>query len=524
MNNLKWLILATVVVVTAACNRHDNEGHEASHKAEGAAHQEGEGGHGHGGGVAVTHYSDSTELFVEFPVLVKNEEAAFAAHLTHLADFKAVAGGRLTVVLSGNGQPEERAGVGVSQTAGIFRPTLRPQQSGKRRLVFEISAPGWSATHDMGEVVVYRDRQAADAAAGPTTGGGIKFTKEQQWKMDFAHLPAVEREVRESVAVLATLRPRGSGEAHLSAPAIGLLHAGPGGFPQLGMKVAAGQILAYLSPRLGGETDLATLGLSAQRAFINLQHATRERERLEGLLAIEAVPAKRVIEARRSEELSQAELKAAQQRNATYQGGTGGIALKSPIAGTVVAVSAVPGAAVAEGQSIFHVADLGRLWLEARVPESAVARIIKPLGVYFSLDGVREATVLEVGRNAQLVAFGGLVDATTRTLPAIFEFDNKSGVLRAGMNLQARLYTGRSVKGIAVPASALVDDGGQSVVFVQKEGESFERRAVEIGPRDGDWVALKSGVAAGERVVTRGAYQVRLAAAQPAAMGHGHAH
>ena len=44
------------------------------------------------------------------------------------------------------------------------------------------------------------------------------------------------------------------------------------------------------------------------------------------------------------------------------------------------------------------------------------------------------------------------------------------------------------------------------------------------GPRDGDWVAIKSGVAAGERVVTQGAYQVRLAATQPAAMGHGHAH
>lgn len=518
MNKFNWLVVVTtaaaVLVTMAACDHSHKNAPTAADAAKGEP----------AAGNAITHYNDATELFVEFPALVKNEEAAFAAHMTRLADFKAVSAGRITVILSGNGQPEERAEIDISRTPGIFRALLKPQHAGKRRLAFHISAPGLSATHDLGEMEIHSDRKAANAVAQAAAEDGIKFTKEQQWKIDFANAPAVEREVRESVAVLATLRPRASGEAHLSAPGAGLLRAGPGGFPQVGMKVAAGQVLAFLSPRLGGETDLATLALSVQRAKIDVAHAKRERERLEGLLALEAVAAKRVEEARHREDLSQAELKAAEQRMATYQGGTGGIALKSPVTGTVVAVNAVPGAAVADGQMVIHIADLARLWLEARVPESAVTRISKPGGVFFRLDGAPEATVLEVGRNAQLVAFGGLVDATTRTLPAIFEFDNRNGALRAGMNVQAQLYTGRALKGVAIPASALVDDGGIAVVFVQKEGESFERRAVETGPRDGDWVAIKSGVAAGERVVTRGAYQIRLAAAQPAAMGHGHAH
>ncbi len=514
MNKIKWLIVAAVAVTMLACQRHEEPGHPVSHDAENAARGE--------SGNALTHYTDATELYVEFPRLVKNEEAIFAAHLTRLADFKAVSAGKLTVILSGNGQPEERAETQISPTPGIFRTTLKPQQTGKRRLVIELRAPGLSATHDLGEVEVYGNRQAAGAEAAPEQG--IKFTKEQQWGMDFATVAATEREVRESVAVLATIRPRASGEAHVSAPSAGLLRAGSAGFPQVGMKVAAGQILAFLSPRLGGETDVATLGLAVRRTLIEAQHATRERERLEGLLAIEAVPARRVLEARHREDLSQAELKAAEQRLATYQGGTGGIALKAPIAGTVVAVSAVPGAAVAEGQTLVQIADLGVLWLEARVPESAVARISKPGGAFFTLDGAPQATVLEVGRNAQLIAFGGMVDATTRTLPAIFEFSNSGGALRAGMNVQARMYTGRSIKGVAVLATALVDDSGISVVFVQKGGEFFERRVVELGLRDGDWVAIPSGITAGERIVTRGTYQVRLAAAQPAAMGYGHAH
>jgi multidrug efflux pump subunit AcrA (membrane-fusion protein) len=62
------------------------------------------------------------------------------------------------------------------------------------------------------------------------------------------------------------------------------------------------------------------------------------------------------------------------------------------------------------------------------------------------------------------------------------------------------------------------------VAFVQKSGEAFERRTLVLGARDGDFVEVKSGLAEGERVVTLGAYDVRLAATAPAAIGHGHAH
>jgi membrane fusion protein, heavy metal efflux system len=55
-------------------------------------------------------------------------------------------------------------------------------------------------------------------------------------------------------------------------------------------------------------------------------------------------------------------------------------------------------------------------------------------------------------------------------------------------------------------------------------GEAFERRVLQLGVRDGDWVEVRSGIADGERVVSKGAYQVRLAATAPAAMGEGHVH
>ena len=529
MKTLTLPLLIALMLAAAGCSR-NGEAARGDHPQgpEKTAQKQDDHGHAHGGGgIAVTHYTDTAELFVEYPRMVKGQEVAFAAHMTRLGDagFKAVADGKLVVILSGGGSPDERAEAGISATPGIFRPILKPQYAGKRRLTFVLTAPGLSSTHDLGEVDVYADRKTADAAAKPgEEEEGIKFTKEQQWKIDFANAPAVERDVRESVGVTATVRPRASGEAQLAAPGAGLLRAGPAGFPQLGAKVTAGQVLAYLVPRLGGETDAASLELAVQRARIEADQASHERQRLESLWALEAIPEKRVKDARSRERLAQAELKAAAQRSATYQGASGGIALKSPIAGTVVAVNGSAGAAVSEGQTVIHIAALDKLWLDARVPESDVGRIATPTGAFFRVDGAERATQLDVGRNARLIAFGGMIDKDTRTVPAVLEFDNPGGALRAGMTVRAQLYTGRSARGVAIPALALVDDNGQPVVFVQKEGEAFERRVVQVGPRDGDWVAIQSGVAKGERVTTRGAYQVRLAATAPAAMGHGHAH
>jgi cobalt-zinc-cadmium efflux system membrane fusion protein len=75
-----------------------------------------------------------------------------------------------------------------------------------------------------------------------------------------------------------------------------------------------------------------------------------------------------------------------------------------------------------------------------------------------------------------------------------------------------------------VPPSAVVDDAGRPIVFVQREGETFERRPVTLGARAGDLVQVVEGVSVGERVVTKGAYLVRLASLSTQAPSHGHVH
>lgn len=529
-----FLLVLLSASILAACDRTTSgsadHGHDHAAPASAGAHSD-----AHASELtaqSITHFTDRTELFVEFEPLIVGQESRFAAHLTWLSDpknaaagFRPVTEGRATLTLAGPAG-EQTFAVDAPKSPGIFRPMAKPQHAGGHQARLRLESAEGVVVHDLGEVTVHADQHAALHAQDEETasGGEIAFLKEQQWKIDFATAAVGERVIRDSIAAAGQIRAAGGREAQVVAPSAGLIAVAGGNFPRIGQQVKKGELLAYLVPRLGGESDAATLALSARRAELGVEQARRERERLEGLFAAEAIPERRLIDARAQEQLARAELGAAQQRLAPYQGSAGGLPVRAPLSGVLIDVKAAPGAAVEAGQSLLHIADLNRVWLEVSVPESQVGKLRQASGAWFRLDGYERTFDLEVGRNARRVALGGVIDKNSRTVPLIFEFDNHNSGLPVGLSAQVQVATGQTQQAVALPASAVIDDNGQAVVFVQKSGEAFERRPVVLGPRDGDVFAVRSGLNAGERIVTRGAYYVRLASTAPAAIGAGHVH
>lgn len=472
-----------------------------------------------------THFTPRTELFVEFDPLVAGAKSTFAAHFTRLSDYKPVDAGTVDVILSGGNAPSERFRVSAPRAPGIFAPTVVPRATGRRNLSLLIAAPGLEARHDLGAVMVYADAVAA-LEAGPAQGtveGEIGFLKEQQWTTDFAIEAVQTRALRESVSAPATIRPSADGAAEVVAPTAGTVRAA-GNFPALGDRVARGQTLAMLVPRLGSETDAASLQAALATARSQATLAEADAARMERLYAQQAVSQRRLQEARGAHQVARAQLRAAQDRMSQLGGGGGGIALKAPVGGTLALAPVTNGAAVEEGDLLFHIVDRSELWLEAHVAEADATRLDKPNGATFDLPGLDAPVEIRVGDNGRLVGVGGMIDPESRSVPVILAMTGPDPRIALNQNVQARVFTGGTRDALSVPVEAVIDDGGQRVVYVMRGGESFSRVPVRLGLRDGNRFEVLEGLKAGDRVVSRGAMQVRLAATTPEAMGHGHAH
>ena len=478
--------------------------------------------------LSFTDWTETTELFIELRALVVGQDSPCAAHVTRLADFSALAEGTVTVVLR-DASTEERFETEVPTVPGIFRPIARPTSAGSRRLLVEIRAEGISVVHDLGEVTVFASVEEAIAAIPeePEPAGRITFLKEQQWPIEFGTAVASERSMRDSLRATGNTRARSDGEVLITAPVAGRVAAYGEVFPVLGREVQVDEVLALIAPRLDA-ADLASLELAVTSATLESRFAQRELERVEGLRTAGAIPESRVAQAQVLADQTRAQVTSASRRLAQFRrvqrttgGGQGSVLLRAPLAGTVTELLAAPGAFVEAGDPLLRITDLHRLWLEVLVPEVDASQLGTPSGASFLVEGA--SIPVELSADA-LVARGHAIDPVTQTLPLYFEFDNTTLALPTGALARVALMRGDERRVLAVRASALVDDGGIFVVFVEVEGEAFERRVVRLGARDQGFVELLSGVRIGEHVVTRGAWSVKLAASSGSIPAHGHSH
>ena len=181
--------------------------------------------------------------------------------------------------------------------------------------------------------------------------------------------------------------------------------------------------------------------------------------------------------------------------------------------------NAATGANVSAGSVLFRVVDAEQVHVVGQVPEAQAARVRLAQAAEIEIAG--QADRLPAGR---LVSVGKVLDPQSRTLPITFAFENRTIGLPVGQAAFLHLLLEATPARPVVPATAIVDDAGRPIVFVQREGETFERRAVTIGPRTGEVVQITEGLEPGERVVTKGAYLVRLASLSTSVPAHGHVH
>ena len=476
--------------------------------------------------VVETRWTTRSELFVEYPPLVEGETSRFAIHFTNLSTFEPVRSGRATVHL--RGPQDQEFAVDAPGRPGIFGVDVTPNQAGRYRLDVVLDAPGLTDRHDLGDVMVLTVAAAeALAVAEESEDASIPFLKEQQWTLDFATAPAARRQIGESLVLAAEIEPRTGGQVDVTTPVAGRL---AGDLPPraVGSRVGAGETLAEIIPHSGHGEDRPALELDVAEARDALELAAAGRARVERLVEVGALPTRRQLEARVAVRTAEARVTAAEahlaQLDSTRRGEGDGardirFVLRAPMNAVVAESDATPGASLEEGARLFRLVALDRVHIVGALPEAALSRVDELVGAELEVPGF--ATPMTLGR---LVAVGRVLDRDSRTVPIIYELRDPDRRLAIGQAVSLRVFVSAAAEEITVPDSAIVDDAGQPVVFVQVAGESFERRAVALGNRESGLVQITGDVGPGERVVVRGAPFIRLAALSPQVPAHGHVH
>jgi len=469
--------------------------------------------------VKVTAYSAKSELFMEYDQPVVGEKTGFLIHLTRLSDFKPVTEGALKLVFTpATGEPSTFT-LPAPTRSGIYKVEATLANPGKYALKLITDGKGFADEITVSEVHVLN--KGEKPTTGHTGGGGaISYLKEQQWIVDFMVAQPVKKDLGSYLTTTGELVPVSNAEATVSAPLAGIISAAKQ-LPFIGKKVAKGEVVALIDPPISPAGGIGQLGAAYAEAKNRVALSQKEYVRAKRLHEAKIAPLKRVEEAELTLSSTRAALEPLEKAMGSVKGEGGGrIAVRAPVSGTVVEVTAGAGKGVEAGQSILRIVNTGTLWLKANLPANEIGTVGKSLNATFTVAGLTDEF-----KPSRLVSVGDMLDPQSRTIPVLFEVPNQSGRLKVGLFANVAIRTGSVAGALAVPKDALTEDEGRWFVFIQSSGEAFDRREVKTGVEDGGFVQITSGLKGDERVATRGSYYVKQA--ESAAKGgadQGHAH
>ncbi len=469
-----------------------------------------------------TVWTGKAEFLVEYDEPRKGRKTDFMVYITALKDFKPPEAGVLTLTFTPDGGEPLTIKLDAPVRPGMFVTEVPFRKQGKYTLKVAYAGQAFSDEIRIDNISVMGDTgKEEEEHHGHSAKAAIAFSKEQQWMVDFRTESPARRPLSSSFISPGELVTVSDREVTLSAPLAGILSVSRS-LPHVGKKVAAGDVVAVIDPPVYQQGGIGQLTSAYAEAKNRHSLALKESERAKRLYEAKAVAKRRVDEADLALDSAKAALDPLEQAMNTMKGKTSdrGITVKSPLSGTVVEVFASNGKAVEVGQALVKIINTSTLRLKANIPATETGRLGK----------LREATFTVAGMDGsfkpvRLVAINDIVDAKTRTVAAIFDVDNRKGLLKAGMFADVSIKTGSEKEGLTLPEEAVLEDEGKFFVFVQTEGVSFERREIKTGIRGGGLVEVTEGLKEGERVVTKGAYYVRLASqSSKAPQGDGHGH
>ncbi len=464
--------------------------------------------------LSYTLYSGKSELFVEFKPLIAGKTSKFATHLTLLGErFLPYTQGSVTVSLAVNNS-------GIRQTAdtpastGIYRLALQPAVPGTGKLVFDIKTKEFTDQFVIDNLPVYPDEASALKAqqAEAAASNGISYLKEQAWKVDFANTPAMRMPFHNVIRTSGQVTAATGDEQTLTARTAGVVSILKSGL-YAGSPVSSGQALFSISSK-GFTGNNANVQL--QEAANNLSKAKADFERNSDLYKDRLVTQRDYLQSKNEYDNAVAIHRSL---SGNYSA-SGGQTVSAGQGGFVRSLLVTQGQYVEAGQPLAVVSANEQLAIRAEVPQSAFAGLGSIQSANFRVNGQQVYSLEQL--NGKVASVGKATD-NGMLIPVFFSIDGKEGFV-PGTFLEVFLKAGATAEALVIPLSAVMEEQGSYYCYVQTAGESFEKRTLTLGGNDGRQVQVLGGVSEGERVVSKGAYNIKLSTASGTMPAHGHEH
>ena len=172
------------------------------------------------------------------------------------------------------------------------------------------------------------------------------------------------------------------------------------------------------------------------------------------------------------------------------------VTLYAPVSGVVVEKQVVLGQSVQAGQTLYTIADLSEVWVEAELREADAGSVREGSAATVELSAIPGRPL-----SGRVEYVYPTLQPEARTLKARISIPNPGGRLKPGMFATVR-FSAPVRSALTVPSAAVVRTGERSVVFVDMGGGSLMPHEVEVGRVTGEYTEILSGVAPGQRVVT----------------------
>ena len=330
---------------------------------------------------------------------------------------------------------------------------------------------------------------------------GLKLSKEEADRAGIVLEELKAQALADTVTVTATIRANQDRIARIAPRVEGRVATVAA---SLGDNVRTGQSLATLDSLAVGEASSA---LSQARSAQRVADADYKRAT--------ALPQKDYLRAKAEHEKASATLRAAEDHlrllgvpSGQSAGVTSVFPLTSPLAGTIIEKKAVVGGLAGPSDALFVVADLSTLWIEANLAEAQLAKVRVGAKATVTVGAYPDERF-----EGRVTYVASILDKETRSIPARIEVKNGEGRLKPEMFATATIespspQSAPKTDVLTVPDQAIVLMQGQPNVFVFENG-AYEQRAIDPGDRLGTRTVVKSGVKAGEQVVSAGTYALK---------------